>query len=151
MAAQAQNSSIKCVVWDLDNTLWKGILLEDDDVELRPEVCRTLKALDERGIIHSIASKNDYFCAVAKLKELQVFDYFLCPQISWSTKVKGIKTIAQSLNIGFDSIVFVDDNPFERNLVRELLPAVTVPELPEDPALYTVFYCVGDLVGVRLC
>src|SRR5215510_9650850 len=103
MAAQARKASIKCVVWDLDNTLWKGILLEGDNVELRPKVCRIIKALDERGILHSVASKNDYFYATEKLKEFGVLEYFLYPQISWGTKVKGIETIATSLNIGLDS------------------------------------------------
>ncbi len=124
IAAQARESSIKCVVWDLDNTLWKGILLEDDNVELRPEVCRIIKTLDERGILHSVASKNDYFYATEKMKEFGVLEYFLYPQISWSTKVKGIETIATSLNIGLDSIAFVDDQAFERDEVTHTLPMI---------------------------
>ncbi|HXQ73486.1 MAG TPA: HAD-IIIC family phosphatase [Pyrinomonadaceae bacterium] len=124
MAAPARKSSIKCVVWDLDNTLWKGILLEGDNVELRPEVCRIIKALDERGILHSVASKNDRFYATAKLEEFGVLEYFLYPQISWSTKVKGIETIATSLNIGLDSIAFVDDQAFERDEVTHTLPMI---------------------------
>lgn len=124
MAEQARASSIKCVVWDLDNTLWKGILLEDDNVELRPEVCQIIKALDERGILHSVASKNDYVYATEKLKEFGVLEYFLYPQISWSTKVKGIETIAMSLNIGLDSIAFVDDQAFERDEVTHALPMI---------------------------
>jgi FkbH-like protein len=124
LAAASRNSSIKCVVWDLDNTLWKGILLEDDNVELRPEAVEIIKVLDERGILHSVASKNDYLYAVAKLKELQLLEYFLYPQISWSTKVKGIETIAQSLNIGLDAIAFVDDQPFERDEVAHALPMI---------------------------
>ncbi|MEK6278962.1 MAG: HAD-IIIC family phosphatase [Acidobacteriota bacterium] len=124
LAELARNSSIKCVVWDLDNTLWKGILLEDNDVELRPEVVQIIKVLDERGILHSVASKNDYFSAVEKLKELQLLEYFLYPQISWSTKVKGIETIAKSLNIGLDAIAFIDDQPFERDEVAHTLPMI---------------------------
>lgn len=124
MAAPAAQSSIKCVVWDLDNTLWKGVLLEDDKVELRPEVCGIIKALDERGILHSVASKNDYLYATAKLKEFGLLEYFLYPQISWSTKVKAIETIATSLNIGLDSIALVDDQPFERDEVTHTLPMI---------------------------
>ncbi len=124
MTAPARKSSIKCVVWDLDNTLWKGTLLEDDNVELRPEVCRIIKALDERGILHSVASKNDHVYATEKLKEFGVLEYFLYPQISWSTKVKGIETIATSLNIGLDSIAFVDDQAFERDEVTHTLPMI---------------------------
>jgi FkbH-like protein len=124
LAAASRNSSIKCVVWDLDNTVWRGILLEGDKVELRPEVVQVIKVLDERGILHSVASKNDYFYAVAKLKELQLLEYFLYPQISWSTKVKGIETIAKSLNIGLDAIAFIDDQPWERDEVAHALPMI---------------------------
>jgi len=124
MAAPAIQSSIKCVVWDLDNTLWKGVLLEDENVELRPEVCRIIKALDERGILHSVASKNDYLYATAKLKEFGLLEYFLYPQISWNTKVKGIETIAASLNIGLDSIALIDDQAFERDEVTHTLPMI---------------------------
>jgi FkbH-like protein len=124
LAEVSRNSSIKCVVWDLDNTVWKGILLEGDKVELRPEVIQVIKVLDERGILHSVASKNDYFYAVAKLKELQLLEYFLYPQISWSTKVKGIETIAKSLNIGLEAIAFIDDQPWERDEVAHALPMI---------------------------
>lgn len=124
IAAEPRKSSIKCVVWDLDNTLWKGILLEDDNVELRPEAVEIIKALDERGILHSVASKNDHFYAAAKLKEFGLLEYFLYPQISWSTKVRGIETIATSLNIGLDSIAFIDDQAFERDEVTHTLPMI---------------------------
>src|SRR5829696_3054146 len=84
---------IKLVFWDLDNTLWEGVLLENDDVSLRPGARDILKAFDDRGILQSIASRNDYDCAVAKLKEFGLLEYFLYPQINWNSKASSIKAI----------------------------------------------------------
>lgn len=112
-----QKSSIKCVVWDLDNTVWDGILLEDPEVHLRPHVVEILKTLDERGILHSIASRNDHGTAIAKLQEFGIEEYFLYPQINWNSKAASIAQIAKDINIGLDAIAFVDDQPFEREEV----------------------------------
>ena len=122
--AKGETKKIKCVVWDLDNTLWKGILIEGDDVAVRPEVIQLLKHLDERGILLSIASKNDHATAWKKLEQLGISDYFLYPQIGWAPKSMGIKNIAESLNIGTDTFAFVDDNPFELDQVKSNLPEV---------------------------
>src|SRR5262249_13401837 len=105
--------SVKCLVWDLDNTLWDGILLEDPDVTLRPEIPSILKTLDERGILHSIASRNDPKLAMDKLREFGLADYFLWPQINWNSKSDSIKEIATRLSLGLDTFAFVDDQPFE--------------------------------------
>ncbi|MEA2563400.1 MAG: hypothetical protein QOH06_4904 [Acidobacteriota bacterium] len=112
-----KKSSIKCVVWDLDNTVWDGILLEDSEVRLRPHVVEILKTLDERGILHSIASRNDHDMALAKLQEFGIEEYFLYPQINWNSKAASIAQIATDINIGLDAIAFVDDQPFEREEV----------------------------------
>lgn len=120
---QAQGT-IKCVVWDLDNTIWDGVLLEDESVVLRDNVLTVLQTLDERGILHSIASKNSYDTAVAKLKEFGIDHYFLYPQIHWDAKSRSLQTIAQALNIGLDTFAFVDDQPFEREEVAFALPQV---------------------------
>jgi FkbH-like protein len=109
--------SIKCVVWDLDNTVWDGILLEDPEVRLRPHVVDILETLDGRGILHSIASRNDHDTALAKLREFEIEEYFLYPQINWSSKAASIARIANDINIGLDAIAFVDDQPFEREEV----------------------------------
>jgi FkbH-like protein len=109
--------SIKCVVWDLDNTVWDGILLEDTQVTLRPHVVEILKTLDARGILHSIASRNDHATAMAKLKEFGIDEYFLYPQINWNSKGSSVGQIAQDINIGLDTIAFIDDQPFEREEV----------------------------------
>lgn len=109
--------SIKCVVWDLDNTVWDGILLEDKEVTLRPHVVEILKTLDERGILHSIASRNDHGTAMAKLQEFGIDEYFLYPQINWNSKASSVSEIAKDINIGLDTLAFIDDQPFEREEV----------------------------------
>jgi HAD superfamily phosphatase (TIGR01681 family) len=81
-----QRSPVKCIVWDLDNTLWDGVLLETDNVRLREEFIAVIQQLDQRGLLHSIASKNDHKHAWQKLTELGIADYFLYPQINWSPK-----------------------------------------------------------------
>ncbi len=139
--AKAEKQSIKCVVWDLDNTLWDGVLLEDENVTLRPHVVATIEALDKRGILHSIASKNDHDSAVAKLTEFGLQEYFLYPEINWNAKSSSLEAIAKSLNIGLDTFAFVDDQPFERDEVSHMLPQVlcidgaNLPDLLAMPEL----------------
>lgn len=121
---QAPAQTIKCVVWDLDNTLWRGVLLEDTQVTLRPGVVDIIKALDSRGILNSIASRNDHDTAMAKLEALGLKEYFLHPQINWNSKAASIKEIARLINIGLDTFAFIDDQPFEREEVQFVLPEV---------------------------
>ena len=109
---RAATRTIKVVVWDLDNTLWDGVLLEGDTVRLRPGAAEALATLDSRGILLSIASKNDPDAALDRLRELGVSDYFIYPQIGWSAKSAGVAAIAQSINVGLDAIAFIDDDPF---------------------------------------
>lgn len=108
---------IKCVVWDLDNTLWDGILTEGDDVQLRDGIIDIIKTLDERGILQSVASKNNFEDAYKKLEELGVAEYFLYPQINWNPKSEAVKKIAENINLGIDSFAFIDDSEFEREEV----------------------------------
>jgi FkbH-like protein len=124
----------KCVVFDLDNTLWKGILLEGA-VELRVEIAELFRRLDERGILISVSSKNAAEDALAQLKAFGVDEYLLHPQIGWDPKSEGLRRIAAAIDIGIDTFIFVDDNPFERAEVEQVLPTVEV--LPETaiPAL----------------
>jgi FkbH-like protein len=123
----------KCIVWDLDNTLWDGILVEDgpEGIRLRSEVVAVIKETDRRGILHSIASKNNHDDAMAVLRAWGLDEYFLHPQISWDPKSQGVARIAQRLSIGIDTFAFVDDQPFEREEVRSALPAVTVIDAAE--------------------
>jgi len=137
---QTKHKAIKCVVWDLDQTLWDGVLLEDDQVVLRPGVLEVIKTLDSRGILHSIASKNDHAAAMQKLEQFGLSEYFLYPQINWNSKASSVREIARSINIGVDTLAFVDDQSFEREEVAFSVPEVLViaaddiaamPDMPE--------------------
>jgi FkbH-like protein len=121
---------IKCVIWDLDHTLWKGTLLEGDDILVAPGVADSLATLDRRGILHSIASKNDHQHAWETLRRLGLADYFVYPRINWAPKSQNIERIAKDLNLGLDAFAFVDDNPFELAEVSRALPQVTC--IPAD-------------------
>ncbi len=140
----------KCVILDLDQTLWGGVIGDDglEGIQIGElgighafwEFQLWLKELTKRGVILAVCSKNDEEKAkepflkhpemALRLEDIAVFI------ANWEDKAGNIRKIAEILNLGMDSFVFIDDNPFERNLVRSMLPEVTVPELPEDPALY---------------
>ena len=141
----------KCLVLDLDNTVWGGVVGDDgwENIQVGhglgigkafSEFQQWVKKLKNRGIIICVCSKNDEDKAkepfeknpemVLKLDDISVF------VANWENKADNIRTIQGILNIGFDSMVFLDDNPFERNMVRENVPGVTVPELPDDPGEY---------------
>lgn len=140
----------KCLILDLDNTTWGGIIGDDgiENIQIGAlgigkafsEFQYWVKKLKQRGIIVAVCSKNTESIAmepfekhpdmVLKLDDIAVF------VANWENKVDNIRKIQGILNIGFDSMVFLDDNPFERNMVREGIPQLTVPELPEDPAEY---------------
>lgn len=140
----------KCLILDLDNTTWGGIIGDDglENIQIGDlgigkaytEIQLWAKALKERGIILAVCSKNDEANArepfekhpdmILRNDDIAVF------VANWSNKNDNIKYIQSVLNIGFDSMVFLDDNPFERNIVRTYLPDVCVPELPDDPAEY---------------
>lgn len=116
---------IKCVVWDLDNTVWDGVLLEDGDVTVRPAVVEQIHRLDAMGVLHSVASKNDHDTAMAKLREFGLDEMFLYPRISWNAKSASVEQIAAKLNLGLDAFAFVDDQQFELAEVAYALPEVT--------------------------
>lgn len=121
----ASEKKVKCVVWDLDETLWEGILIENDNVHLKEGIFELLRELDGRGILMSIASKNDPVLAMNKLRKFGVAEYFLSPQFNWTPKSQSICRVAESLNLGLDSLVFVDDSPFELEEVSQAVPEVT--------------------------
>ena len=141
---------VKCVVCDLDNTMWGGVIGDDGldgiqisahgDGEAFYRMQLYLRALKQRGIVLAVCSKNEMSNALLPFEKhpemvlrREDFAVFVA---NWNDKGINIRQIKETLNIGFDSMVFLDDNPFERNLVRELVPGVIVPELPEDPADY---------------
>jgi FkbH-like protein len=120
------SKSIKVMVWDLDHTIWDGILVEDgvENLNLRLGVAEILKKLDSLGIVNSIASKNDIEPALAALKRFGIEEYFVFPQISWGPKSQALKQIIADFNIGADTVAFIDDQPFERSEVESVLPEV---------------------------
>ena len=136
--AAAPAPTVKCVVWDLDNTLWDGVLIETDDpasLTLRPGAADVMRALDERGILQSCASKNDREAAWPVLERLGVADYLLCPQIHWDAKSASVRAIAERLNIGLDTLALIDDAAFERAQVSAACPEVRVYDAAELPGL----------------
>lgn len=142
--------SKKCIVLDLDNTLWGGIVGEDGfaGIKLGPEppgnafleFQKTLLSLYQRGIILAINSKNNYEEALKVIKEHPHMvlreEHFGAVRINWEDKVKNIREIAAELNIGLDSIIYVDDDPVNREYMRLGAPQVLTVELPPDPSLY---------------
>jgi len=149
----------KCVVLDLDNTLWGGIIGDDglENIQLGSlgigkaftAFQKWLKELKNRGIILAVSSKNTEHIArevfekhpdmALRMDDIAVF------AVNWDNKADNIRHIQSVLNIGFDSMVFFDDNPFERDMVQKHLPDVTVPDLPEDPAEYLSYICTLNL------
>ncbi len=145
-----QGKSRKCMILDLDNTLWGGVIGDDglENIQLGSlgigkafsEFQYWLRKLKNRGIILAVCSKNTEAVAKEPFEEhpdmVLTLDDIAVFVANWGNKVDNIMQIQSVLNIGFDSMVFIDDNPFERNLVRENIPEICVPEMPEDPADY---------------
>jgi FkbH-like protein len=149
--AALRGKSRRCLVLDLDNTLWGGVIGDDGPEGIRIaqgdatgeaflSVQRYALALRERGVVLAVSSKNQDEVArkpfrehpemLLREKDIAVF------QANWNDKATNIKAISEELSLGLESLVFLDDNPAERALVRSFLPQVAVPELPDDPALY---------------
>ena len=143
--------SRRCLILDLDNTLWGGVIGDDGldgirigngdpTAEAHLQVQRTALELHDRGIVLAVSSKNED--AVARIPFLEHPDMLLREhhiavfQANWSDKASNIRAISEMLSLGLESMVFLDDNPAERMQVRKELPSVAVPELPEDPALF---------------
>lgn len=143
----------KCAVLDLDNTLWGGVIGDDGLAGIQigelgqgsafSDLQGWLKELKNRGILLAVCSKNEEAAAKEPflkhsdmILRLEDFSLFVA---NWEDKAANIRYIQQTLNIGMDSLVFLDDNPFEREAVRALIPDITVPELPQDPSEYLTF------------
>lgn len=140
----------KCLVLDLDNTLWGGILGEDglDNLQLGGNAVgeaylqfqRAILTLHSNGTLLALCSRNDASEAISAIKSHPAMilrpEHFAAERINWGDKVNNIESIAEELNIGLDSLVFIDDDPFERQNVKERLPDVQVVDLPNDPVAY---------------
>lgn len=151
LLAAIRGKSRKCLVLDLDNTLWGGVIGDDglEGIVLGQgsglgeaflDLQKTILTLRSQGIVLAVCSKNDDHVARLPFREhpemLIKEDHIAVFQANWADKATNIEAIAQALDIGLDSLVFLDDNPFERTQVRTALPMVAVPELPEDPAYF---------------
>jgi FkbH-like protein len=151
LIAAVRGRSYKCLVLDLDNTLWGGVIGDDGlaGIEIGQGSAvgeaylafqRYAWRLAQRGVILAVCSKNDEANAIEAFDRhpemLLRREHIACFVANWNDKATNLRQIAKQLNIGVDSLVFADDNPFERNLIRQELPEVAVPELPDDPALY---------------
>jgi FkbH-like protein len=151
--AARQGRSYKCLVIDLDNTMWGGVI-GDDGLEgivlgqgsplgeAYTAFQEYARELSRRGIILAVCSKNDEANALEPFEKhpemvLKRGD-IACFVANWDNKADNIRAIAAELNIGIDSLVFIDDNPFERNLIRQELPMVAVPEVSDDPTGYPI-------------
>ncbi len=150
LLAAARGRSRKCLVLDLDNTLWGGVIGDDGLAgivigqgsgvgEAHLGLQAWAKRLSERGIVLAVCSKNDPAIAEAAFDHPEMLlkrGDFAAFVANWTDKATNLRAIARALNLGLDALVFVDDNPVERAQVRAELPQVAVPELPPDPALY---------------
>jgi FkbH-like protein len=143
--------SRRCLILDLDNTLWGGVIGDDGlegiligngnpTGEAHLQLQQTILALRARGVVLAVSSKNEDAMARLPFKEhpdmVLKEDHIAVFQANWSDKASNIRAIAQTLSLGLESMVFLDDNPVERLQVRRELPEVAVPELPDDPALF---------------
>lgn len=117
---------IKCVIWDLDNTIWKGNLKENKKVILKPKIIEILKNLQDKGIIQSIASKNYKDIAISKLKELNIEQYFVMPQIYYIPKKILVEKILNFINIDEEFVTYIDDDEFERNEIKKYFPNINI-------------------------
>ena len=158
VVAAIRGKSGKVLILDLDNTVWGGVIGDDGleginiaqgDASGEAHLAVQQLALDlrQRGIVLAVSSKNTDEVArrpfeqhpemLLKLEHIAVF------QANWNDKATNIQAIAEELSLGLDAMVFLDDNPVERGLVRQLLPEVSVPELPEEPAYYARTLAAG--------
>lgn len=152
LIGSVRGKSKKCLVLDLDNTLWGGVIGDDGldgivigngsaEGEAFLDVQRTAKLLRSRGVVLAVSSKNDAEVALRAFREhpemLLREDDITIFQANWLDKASNLEAIAKALNLNVDSLVLLDDNPAERAQVRSALPGVGVPELPTDPALFS--------------
>lgn len=119
---------VKCVVWDLDGTVWPGVAIESADSRPTPfpEALRAMALLERRGVVNSVASRTDPVVREVLLAHPELADRFIAPQLGWGHKSDMIRAIADELGIGVSAVAFVDDNPFERAEVSAVLPEVQV-------------------------
>ena len=129
----ASTKKVKVAIWDLDNTVWDGTLIEDgpEGITLKPGVAELIRELDRRGIVNSVASKNDDAYALEQLERFGLRELVVFPMISWGPKSEAVRQIREAFNVGEDTLAFIDDQAFERDEVRARNPLVRV-YAPDD-------------------
>lgn len=130
---RANAGRIKCLIFDLDDTLWEGVLTEGGGKKLREGAADLIRTLDSRGILMSIASKNDYDSAMEALEKIDstLPEMFLCPKISWGAKSAAVAEIAAELNLKMCNLAFIDDSEFQRDEVKFAHPDISVYDASE--------------------
>lgn len=120
-----QFEKIKLIIWDLDETFWKGTLSEES-VTIPEENCRLVERLTDIGIVNSICSKNDWEPVKAELKKQGMLEYFVFPSVNWEAKGNRVKQLIQNMQLRPANVLFLDDNPSNREEVRYFCPEIMV-------------------------
>src|SRR5436305_9573748 len=143
---------VKLVIWDLDDTFWRGTLTEGG-IQAVPENCKIVRALSRRGIVNSICSKNDHEQAKAALKEIGIWKHFVFPTLSFSPKGKAVAEVIENAGLRAENVLFIDDNITNLEEVKYFSPGI-MTELPEAVLgeLLSHEHCAGkpDLEPTRL-
>lgn len=130
-------AKVKCVAWDLDNTIWDGVIGDDgpEGVAIKDSSVSLIKKLDEMGVLNTIVSKNNFDIAWNKLVEIGIDKFFLYPAINWGRKSQSLQAIAKKININIDTFAVIDDSSFERSEISTALPQVRVFDVVEVSSL----------------
>lgn len=137
------HDKIKLVIWDMDETFWKGTISEGQ-IEPIQENIDLIKHLVDRGIMNSISSKNDFDVVKSKLSEFGIWDLFVFPKINWNPKAAQIKQIITECNLRPVNVLFVDDNPHNLGETTALLPEINTATPDIIPSLYVSEYLKGN-------
>jgi len=143
----------KCIVWDLDNTLWEGTLGADgpEGIAIRRAAVDAIEETDRRGILHSIACSNDYYEAMAALRRFGLEEYFLFPQMNRRRKCESIRRIAELLHIGLETMAFVGGEASELAEVQSAIPGITVIDAAECVSMAHRPECMVPLTEDSAC
>jgi len=124
---------VKVVVWDLDNTIWDGVLVEDgaENLKLKPSIIDIIKEIDKRGILNSVVSKNNQDDVIPLLEKFGLSEYILYPQVGWEQKGQYVNNLIKQFNVAENTFAFIDDQPFERDQVLSTNQDVRVYDAAE--------------------
>lgn len=117
-------ATVKLLVWECDNTLWDGVVCDSTAGALRAEAARSLRILNERGVMHAVASRGEWAWTVEQLRRHGVAERFAAVEVGWGRKSAAITRIAETLGVGLDQVGYIDAEPLERSEVAHALPQV---------------------------